>query len=134
MQNILNLDLKQLQHYFEQIGEPTFRTEQIYRGLYQKGYQSFDQFTNIPKSLRQKLAQEFVLRSFKEIERISSPLDGTTKFLWQLADGLKIESVIIYEKKNLTSIYGVQSGNYLKIRKKLLKTLFLPNTKILLYF
>jgi len=110
MKNILDLNINELQNYFEQSGEPKFRVQQIYQGIYQKGYTNFDQFTNLSKKLRQQLAADFVLRSFQELERITSPLDGTTKFLWQLTDGMKIESVIIYEKKRVTFCISSQVG------------------------
>ncbi len=110
MRNILDLDVNELETYFKELGEPKFRVKQVYQGLYQHGYERFDDFTNLSKKLRQQLAQDFTLRSFKELERIASPLDGTTKFLWQLADGLKIESVIIYEKKRVTFCISSQVG------------------------
>ena len=110
MKNILDLDIKQLETYFLQLKEPSFRVQQVYLGLYQKGYETFEDFTNLSKKLRQQLAQDFRIRSFKELDRITSPLDGTTKFLWQLSDGLKIESVIIYEKKRVTFCISSQVG------------------------
>ena len=110
MRNLLNLTNEELQNYFNKLGEPRFRVKQVYQGAFQKGYERFDRFTNLSKKLREKLAEDFTLRSFKELERISSPLDGTTKFLWQMADGRKIESVIIYEGKRVTFCISSQVG------------------------
>lgn len=108
--SILNSNIAELEDYFKALGEPKYRVQQVYQGLFQKGYEDFAQFTNLSKSLRQQLAQDFTLRSFKEVERITSPIDGTTKFLWQLADGMKIESVIIYEGKRVTFCISSQVG------------------------
>ncbi len=110
MRNLLNLSHSELQRYFQQIGEPAYRVKQVYQGAFQKGYQRFDQFTNLSKKLREKLAEDFTLRSFKELERIRSPLDETTKFLWQMDDGRKIESVIIYEGRRVTFCISSQVG------------------------
>ncbi|WP_456441729.1 23S rRNA (adenine(2503)-C(2))-methyltransferase RlmN [Caldithrix abyssi] len=108
--NILDLKIDELQDYFARLGEPAFRVKQVYQGLYQKGYERFDEFTTLSRPLRQRLAEDFVLRSFKELDRITSPLDGTTKLLWRLSDGMKIESVIIYEKKRVTFCISSQIG------------------------
>ncbi len=108
--SVLNATLEELEQYFQELGEPRFRVKQVYQGVFQKGYEDFSQFTNLSKSLRQKLAEDFTLRTFCEIERVVSPVDGTTKFLWQLADGMKIESVIIYEGKRVTFCISSQVG------------------------
>ncbi len=110
MENLLNFSNERLQTYFQNIGEPRYRVKQVYQGVFQKGYERFEQFTNLSKKLRERLAADFSLRSFKELQRISSPLDGTTKFLWQMADGRKIESVIIYEGKRVTFCISSQVG------------------------
>ncbi len=110
MRDILDTSFEELQSYFKEIGERKFRAQQVYQGIFQKGFETFDAFTNLPKTLRSKLAQEFTLRSFKELDRIVSPRDGTTKLLWQLPDGMKIESVIIYEGKRVTFCISSQVG------------------------
>ncbi|NOX87713.1 MAG: 23S rRNA (adenine(2503)-C(2))-methyltransferase RlmN [Calditrichaeota bacterium] len=110
MKNILNLSAEELETYFKESGEPKYRARQVYQGVFQKAYEDFAEFTNLSKALRQKLAQDFTLRSFKELDRITSPIDQTTKLLWQLPDGLKIEGVIIYEGKRVTFCISSQVG------------------------
>jgi len=107
---LLNVTPAQIQEYLEQTGQPKYRLTQILKGVYVKNYDSFEQFSDLPKGLRNQLAADFHLRSFELVETFKSRLDGTTKFLWRLQDGLKIESVIIYETKRVTYCISSQVG------------------------
>ncbi len=108
--NILEFDSQYIENYFSGIGEPKYRSEQLWKGIYSAGYTDFSQFTVFPKILRNKLAEDFELRSFTMLDSIQSPSDETTKFLWRLNDGYKIESVIIYEGKRVTFCISSQVG------------------------
>lgn len=110
IKNILEYSADQLSDYFIQAGEPKFRTAQLWKGIYSANYTDFSQFTIFSKALRQTLAADFNLRSFIMLDSIQSPSDETTKFLWQLDDGYKIESVIIYEGKRVTFCISSQVG------------------------
>lgn len=107
---LLNQNADQLLNYLEQTGQPKYRLTQILKGVYVKNYDSFERFSDLPKEFRAQLAQDFQLRSFTLIETFKSTIDDTTKFLWQLQDGLKIESVIIYEGKRVTYCISSQVG------------------------
>jgi 23S rRNA (adenine2503-C2)-methyltransferase len=109
-ENILEFASTELDAYFAEIGQPGYRTAQLWKGIYSANYSDFSQFTSFPKSLRQTLDTRFTLRSFKQIDSVQSPTDGTTKYLWELADGSKIESVIIYEGKRTTYCISSQVG------------------------
>ena len=109
-QNILEYTTKDLQDYLLRNGEPLFRSQQISKGIYSQNYEDFGQFTTLSKKLRERLNADFVLRSFTLEDTIQSPLDRTTKFLWRMADGYKIESVIIYEKRRVTFCISSQVG------------------------
>ena len=75
-------------------GEPGFRARQLSSWLYEKLSASFDAMTNLPASLRARLAQETILGSLVlEDEEISH--DGTVKRLYRLHDGQLIESVLM---------------------------------------
>jgi len=108
--NILEYDRTEIQAYLTAQAEPAYRAQQIHQGIYIKKYERFEQFSNLPKTLRNRLAGTFRLRTFQLLDTIRSPLDKTTKFLWQLPDGLKIESVIIYEKRRVTFCISSQVG------------------------
>ena len=108
--NIYDLTIPQLQLELSEISEPSYRAKQIFKGLYSSRWKNFDDFSNLPKTLRQKLKESFHISTFKQIDMIKSELDETTKFLWQLHDGRKIESVIIYEGNRVTFCISSQVG------------------------
>ncbi len=110
IQSVLDLNPEQIEAYFLKIGEPKFRSAQLWKGIYSAGYTDFSQFTVFTKSLREKLASDFTLRTFSLLDTTTSPVDKTVKFLWQMADGYKIESVIIYEGKRVTFCISSQVG------------------------
>lgn len=83
-------------------GEPVFRSDQILQWLYQKPVESFEQMTNLPAALRQKLAATFTLSAVRAV-RTRSATDTTEKFLFELLDQSLIETVLIPATPGLTS-------------------------------
>ncbi len=79
------------------------------RWLYQKGVQSFDEMTNLSKRFRQELSQVSSISSL-HLVRIEQARDGTKKFLFQLEDGNRVESVLIPDKARLTLCLSTQVG------------------------
>ncbi len=108
--NLLNYSKNEIPMLFESFGEPAYRAEQLFIGIYAHSYSDFPSFSNLPKSLINTLTKQFELRSFKLIREWESEEDQTTKFLWQLKDGMKIESVIIYEGQRVTFCISSQVG------------------------
>jgi len=108
--NILDLTRAGLEAYIVDAGMERYRLDQLITGIYARSYESFEQFSNLPKSFKSMLENDFTLRSFKLADQIQSPHDHTTKFLWTLQDGMKIESVIIYEGKRVTFCISSQVG------------------------
>ena len=94
MKNIYDLTLKQLEDYFISIDEKPFRAVQIYEGLYKKRYSTFDEMTNIIKQLREKLKKYFSLTKIKML--IKEQGENVNKYLFELEDGNKIESVVMF--------------------------------------
>jgi len=94
-QNIKGLTLKELQAFVEALGEKKYRAAQLFSWMYSKGAESFDEMTDISKEFREVLASSARLDTVKLGRKSVSPTDGTTKFLFQLNDGLMIESVLI---------------------------------------
>jgi len=90
-------------------GEPAYRTGQILGRLWQRPVGSWDQATELPTALRRDLAQAFPLMRLEEATRQVSS-DGTEKFLWTLADGESIESVLIPEGTRRTLCVSSQVG------------------------
>lgn len=108
--SILELSRSEFDTFLDQNGQPPYRTDQVFKAVYSKNLESFDQFSTLPKSFRGQLAEQFSLRSFNKIDQVKSQLDDTTKFLWELPDGQRIESVIIYEGNRTTFCISSQVG------------------------
>jgi 23S rRNA (adenine2503-C2)-methyltransferase len=108
--SILNYTREELSRFLEEQQQPAYRLQQILQGLYQNQWPQFEQFSTLPKEFRQLLDDNFVLRSFTLTDTHISEIDKTTKFLWELPDGLRIESVIIYEGKRVTYCISSQVG------------------------
>jgi 23S rRNA (adenine2503-C2)-methyltransferase len=91
---IYDLSLEQLEAWVSEAGEPAFRAAQIYDWLYVKRVHSFEEMSNLPKSLREKLEESFQFVTLNEITHFRSK-DGTVKFLFGLYDNNAIETVIM---------------------------------------
>lgn len=93
MKDIKSLTLPQLKMEMEALGEKAFRAKQLYEWMHVKLARSYEEMTNIPKSLIAKCEEHFVYTSVKEVMVQTSVIDGTKKFLFELADGNYVESV-----------------------------------------
>lgn len=85
----------------EELGEkiqPMFRVKQIYQWIYQKYVPTFDNMSNLPKDLREELSQKYHFSPLKCIFSQQSQ-DGSVKYLFELVDGLRIESVLLPMKE-----------------------------------
>jgi 23S rRNA (adenine2503-C2)-methyltransferase len=92
---IYDLNYDDLTNLLNEWDEPTYRAKQIWQGLYQHFYDSPEQFTNLPKSLREKLAEHVIFSPFK-VKVYQDSSDGTTrKTLFELPDKNLIEAVLM---------------------------------------
>ncbi len=91
---IYDLSFEELTEWVKSSGEPAFRGGQIYDWLYVKRVQSFEEMTNLPKQLRDKLIEHFQFVTLTEITKLESK-DGTVKFLFGLHDNHAIETVLM---------------------------------------
>lgn len=91
---IKNLSIVELQDFFFEYSQPKYRAEQVYKELYLNRVSDFSDMTTIPKDFREILESKFYVNSITEYQTQKSA-DGTIKFLFQLRDGQKIESVLI---------------------------------------
>jgi 23S rRNA (adenine2503-C2)-methyltransferase len=92
--DIKDLTFEELAAELSRGGEPKFRTGQIFDWVYKKGAGSFAELTSLPLGLREKLGQAFSLRTPEPAEHLISA-DKAEKFLFRLADGQYIETVLI---------------------------------------
>lgn len=83
-----------LQAQFEAWGEPDYRLDQTLQWLHPRAARSWDEMTNLPQPLRRRLAEAFRLET-PTLARVQGARDTTAKFLWRLADGSLVESVLI---------------------------------------
>lgn len=93
--NLLGLTLPELTGFMRGIGEPDYRGRQVFRWLYEKGVRSIGQMTDLGKAFRERLALGLRIEGVNLVAQQRSRRDGTTKFLFQLSDNLKVESVLI---------------------------------------
>lgn len=92
--DIRGLSLPQIESLLADWGEPRFRAKQLYEWLWAKSTTDWNDMTNIPKSLRAKLAQHHTFHTLTE-DRTQHSADGTVKTRWLTHDGHRIESVLI---------------------------------------
>ena len=92
--DLKSLLLSELQEQLCNLGEPSYRAGQILDWLYKKRVDTIDKMTNLPRSLRSRLAEKFTLGKI-EIVRVLGARDTTRKFLFRLTDENLIESVLI---------------------------------------
>ena len=79
---------------FKEMGQPAFRAKQVYTWLH-KGVRSYDEMTNLPKNLRDTLSEQYPIQPPVAVRKQESARDGTIKYLWKLADGNCVETVLM---------------------------------------
>jgi len=110
MKNLKDLQLNEMEQLLVELGEPKFRAKQIFAWLY-KGVADFDEMTNVPTALKQKLiAEGWSVGVFVPSKVQISKLDGTRKYLFELTDGNAIESVYMKYKYGNTICISSQAG------------------------
>ena len=111
-QNRLHLPgllLNELEEACVALGQPAYRAQQIADWFYNKRAQSFDAMRNLPADFRRQLAEKIDLYRASVEQRLDAP-DGTVKLLLKLADGARVETVLIPEADRLTCCVSSQVG------------------------
>lgn len=109
MININEFTEQELTEYIESIGEKKFHSKQIYKWLHKVNVESFDEMTDISKSLREKLKSSCYIPHLEIIE-VQKSKDGTHKFLIKLDDNNAIESVFMRYNHGNTLCVSSQVG------------------------
>jgi 23S rRNA (adenine2503-C2)-methyltransferase len=92
---IYDLTLEELADFLKEWNEPAYRARQIWQGLYQHLYNKADEFTNLPKTLREKLSANVAFTPFTVKTYLDSSDGFTRKTLFELPDGNLIEAVLM---------------------------------------
>ena len=92
--NLKSLTQPELAAILKELGQPAFRAKQVFSWLH-KGVRSYEEMTNLPKSLRDVLAEKYPINAPKVVRKQESQKDGTIKYLWQLSDGNCVETVLM---------------------------------------
>ena len=108
-QDIKDLTSEQLIAWLAREGVAPYRAGQIQRWIHLRQVDSFDQMTDLGKELRRRLASQFCIDRLKKIQ-VDGSKDGTRKYLFELKDGNRIESVLIREREHLTLCISSQVG------------------------
>ena len=109
MVDIKSMTQPELTAWLKELGEPAFRAKQIFKWLY-RGVTSFEEMTDLSKALRQKLEETALLTPPTVAKKQVSQQDGTIKYLWELADGNCVESVLMRYQHGNTVCISCQAG------------------------
>jgi 23S rRNA (adenine2503-C2)-methyltransferase len=107
--DLTELERPEFEAALHERGHEGFRARQIFAWIYKKSVTDFHAMTDLPVELRRTLTAEFALTTPALVERERST-DGTEKFLLELADGRRIESVFIPDTPNMTFCVSTQVG------------------------
>ncbi len=107
--DLAELDVPELEAALEARGGERFHARQLYRWIYKRGVVDFERMTDLSKELRARLAAEFQL-STPAVVSDSRSIDGTRKFVLELADRRRIETVFIPDTPAMTFCISTQVG------------------------
>lgn len=107
---IYDLDLAAIASTLESWGEPAYRGTQIWKGLYSELYESWLEFSNLPKALRRRLTETFDLAILHPHLKLDSTDGRTQKTAFRLTDGLQIETVLMRYDRRRTLCISSQAG------------------------
>ena len=99
----------ELQELLSGLGQPAFRAKQVEEWVWVRNARSFDEMTNLPKSLREELARRCTLGGVEEVARQVSS-DGSRKYLLRLSDGVSVECVGMPSRNRLAVCASTQAG------------------------
>ena len=94
MKHIKSMTIPEIGVVLKELGQPAFRAKQVYSWLH-KGVRDYSEMTNLPKSLRDTLAEKYPICAPEVVRKQQSQKDGTIKYLWKLADGNCVETVLM---------------------------------------
>ena len=109
MQNFFGLPLSKLKTYLQDLGKEKFRAQQLYKWVYEHGVTDIDEMTNLSKKFREELPAYLDFSLPKMVEKLDS-VDGTRKMLFDMGDGMTVETVLIPAEDRLTICLSSEVG------------------------
>ncbi len=94
MNDLKSMTLPEMTDALKAMGQPPFRAKQVFAWLH-RGVKSYEEMTDLPKSLRAQLAETYPFTPPEAVRRQESARDGTVKYLWRLSDGNCVETVLM---------------------------------------
>lgn len=110
MENLYGLNIQELENIMEKLGEPKFRSKQIFKWLYSSYVKSIDDMTNLSLDLREKLKAEYEIKHMTLEKKLVEEKSLTTKFLFKTSDDILIESVLLKYETGATLCVSTQAG------------------------
>lgn len=107
--NIRHYSHEQIAALFSEMGEPAFRAKQVWEWIWQKNASGFDDMTNLPKALREKLKERFSFPSLR-VDLTQQSEDGTIKSRFKTHEGHLVEGVLIPTDSRMTACVSSQIG------------------------
>ncbi|HJQ34947.1 MAG TPA: 23S rRNA (adenine(2503)-C(2))-methyltransferase RlmN [Pyrinomonadaceae bacterium] len=107
--HLTGLTKEELERFAVETGEPAYRGRQLFGALQRRRLRSFDEMTDLPKPLRERLS-EVATASTLTVESRYVAEDGTRRYLMKTHDGLPVETVFIPEERRDTICFSSQSG------------------------
>ena len=109
-EDIKSLTKPELEDLIVKLGGQKFRAAQVYDWLHKKMVTSYDEMSNVPKSLKDQLANISPVMIVKQLDKQVSAIDKTAKYLFELSDGNLIESVLMRYKFGNSVCISSQAG------------------------
>ncbi len=110
MTDIKSMTLPELEALLSGLGQPKFRGKQLFSWLHEKRVLSFEEMTNLPAALRERLAETCCITALETERKLVSQLDGTIKYLYRLQDGEHVESVLMRYEHGISLCISSQVG------------------------
>ena len=107
--NLIGATLEEIEAAVEGMNEPKYRARQIYAGIYRRLLRSWDDFTDLGKSFRDRLTEQYTIEN-PPLQQVFVSQDGTRRYLFDVGPGQKIESVFIPEERRDTFCISTQVG------------------------
>lgn len=107
--DVRDLTRDELRAFLVSLGEPAFRGDQVFRRLWRRGAATFEEMSDLPAGLRARLAGSASIGRVTT-ESVARSRDGTRKLLVALADGMRVECVLIPETRRMTLCISSQVG------------------------